>query len=334
MYNRNGSDETGKATPWPRCRLRWSLPMLAALLLAVTCWQLPGQALIWRELQNTGHTLLFGVLALLALCSWRTSTPADRRHPLHAYLAAGTLTLLGGIAVEVVQAITGGDADAYDVARDGAGILIALIACAGFDPTVVQPRRVALRVTLPVIAAALAVAGSWPLTSLAWAYHQRAQAFPVIFDPAADWQAPFVKLSHARLERTRDASACAAAPSAAELGKLRLAPVRYAGISIIEPEPDWRDRDILALDLYSVQPVPFDLVLRIHDARHDQAYTDRYNRPLTLAPGANRIRIPLAEVRDAPAGRRMDMAHIAGVILFIPDATGPVTFCTGPLRLE
>lgn len=332
MHNQDGIDGSEQVAPRPRCRPRWSVPASAAVLLAVTGWQLPGQTLLWRELQNTGHTLLFGVLALLALCTLRSHAPADRSHPVRAYLAAGTITLLGGIAVEAVQAVSGGDADAFDIVRDMAGILIALLASAGFDPAIVRPRRAALRAALPGLAVILVLVSSWPLSSLAWAYHQRARAFPVIFDPVADWPAPFIQLSHARLERTRDTKSCTTPSSITDLVSLRLEAVRYAGISVIEPQPDWRGHHELLLDLITPQPV--DLTLRIHDARHDQAYTDRFNRLLKLVPGANRIRIPLAEIRDAPAGRHMNMARIAGVTLFIPDATGPVSFCIGPLRLQ
>jgi hypothetical protein len=302
------------------------VPLSAALLLAVTVGQLPGQTLLWREIQNTGHSLVFGILALLTLCTLRRHAPASRLRPLRTYLAAGTLALLCGIVVEVVQAVSGGDADTGDVVRNAVGILIALLACAGFDRSVLRPSRSVLL----GVAAALAMAGSWPLASLAWACHQRALAFPVFFDPVADWQPAFTRLSHARLERTRDAGACPAASRA----RLWLAPVRYAGIAIIEPEPDWRGRATLVLDFVSGQPAPFELVLRIHDTRHDQAHTDRYNRQLTVVPGANRFRIPLTEIRDAPAGRHMDMAHIAGIKLFIADVAGPVSLCIGPLWLE
>jgi hypothetical protein len=306
-------------------------------LLTLTFWRLPGQTLLWRELQNTGHFLLSGLLAVLVLCSLRAAFAAAREHPLHSYLAAGSISLLCGIAVECVQLFSGRDADAVDVIRDVAGILVALGLCAGFDPWPgwlrQAPWRIPLRYLLPGLAAVLALASSYPLVSLAWAYHQRAQAFPVIFDPAANWSHPFIRLQHATLENAGKDPACRATANAGRVG-LRLERVRYAGISIIEPMPDWRGHERLALEVYSPQPVPLELTLRIHDARHDQAFTDRFNRRLTLAPGENRIHIPLLEVREAPAGRRMDMAHIAGIMLISSRATGPLTVCPGPLRLE
>jgi hypothetical protein len=326
-----------KAPRRPGCRPWLTLPAIAAILLAVTFWTLPGQTLLWREVQNTGHTLLFGVLAVLALCSYRAVYPAYTHSPLRSYLVAGSACLLAGCAVELVQLLAGGDADPGDVLRDLAGILIALCICAAFGPWPVRTgqavRHGTPRTLLLALAAGLTVASSWPLASLVRAYHQRAQAFPVIVDLAANWSRPFVQLNHARLEQTGDASVCAA-PSSAGLVRLQLEPVRFPGISVIEPQPDWSGYDYLVLELYSTQPDPFGLTLRIHDARHDQAYTDRFNRRLTLAPGENRIRIPLARVRDAPAGRRMDMTDIAGIMLFAASPGRPLAFCTGVRRLE
>jgi len=325
------------ALPWPRCRLWLSVPAFATLLLAVTCWQLPGHSLLWRELQNTGHTVLFAVLALLALCSYGTAVPARRHRPWRGYLAAGAICLLCGVGVEVVQLAVGGDADAMDVLRDLAGILAALGGCACLDPRLARPDTPllhnAFRAVLLALTAGLGIASAYPLASLAWAYHQREQAYPVIIDLAAAWARPFLQLQHASLEPVTDPTACAAT-RAGHLSMLRLSPAPYAGFSVIEPRPDWSGHDQLVLDIYSMQPAPLELTLRIHDAMHNQEYTDRYNRSLTLSHGHNRIRVALAEVRDAPAGRELDMTNIAGVMLFAVNAHRPMTVCVGELRLE
>ncbi len=325
------------ATSWPRCRLLLSVPAFAILLLFVTFWQLPGHTLLWRELQNTGHTLLFGVLALLALCSYVTAVPAGRNRPARGYLAAAAISLLSGGAVEIVQLVSGGDADAVDVLRDLAGILIALAICAGFDPHLAQPGQAlhssALRTGLLALAAGLCITSAYPLASLAWAYHQREQTFPVIVDLSARWAQPFIQLSHARSDPVVDPSVCAAA-DAGQRTRLHLEPVVYAGYSVTEPHPDWRGYDYLVLDIFSMQSATFEMTLRIHDAGHNQEHADRFNRVLTLSPGANRIHVRLTEVENAPAGRHMDMAHIAGVMLFIAHARDPLAFCTDPLHLE
>lgn len=323
--------------PWPRCKIRHALPASVTLLLLTTFWHLHDDTLLWRELQNTGHSVVFGILTVLVLCSYQSFVTEPARHPLRGYLLTGIVCLLGGGAVEVIQFFTGRDADVLDVVRDMAGILAALALCAAFDPRLVRPgtgwRGMLRRIVLLACAAALVVAGSYALVRLSCAYQQRARAFPVIADPAADWTAAFLAFSHASLERIDDPAACAASGSE-RLAQLRLEPVRYAGFSIIEPQPDWRAYSRLLLTLTSARSAPLELDLRIDDALHNQEYTDRFNRTLLLQPGVNRVSIPLSEIRDAPAGRRMDMAHITGITLFITRATERVVFCTGPLRLE
>ena len=77
----------------------------------------------------------------------------------------------------------------------------------------------------------------------------------------------------------------------------------------------WREFQFESLTfvIHSVQPNPFQLVLRIHDRLHNQEHADRFNRSLLVMQGENRFRIPLAEIRNAPVGREMDMTRITGV---------------------
>ena len=77
----------------------------------------------------------------------------------------------------------------------------------------------------------------------------------------------------------------------------------------------------MLLDLTNPGDRPLELSLRIHDVRHDQEYSDRFNWRITLpAQSRETIRVPLAAVRNAPRGRQMDLEHIAGLLLF---RTGP-----------
>jgi hypothetical protein len=59
------------------------------------------------------------------------------------------------------------------------------------------------------------------------------------------------------------------------------------------------------------------MTLRIHDRWHTQEYRDRYNREFVIPPGVNQIRVPVGQIAGAPAGRRMDLAAIDGVGMFV-----------------
>jgi hypothetical protein len=101
-----------------------------------------------------------------------------------------------------------------------------------------------------------------------------------------------------------------------------------------EPYPDWRGRDALVWTIVSDLDRPLLMAIRVHDAAHDQRFRDRFNRKFTVAPGVNRLRIPLDDIRNAPDRRKMDMRRIRAVILFVFDLKRPASLFLGPLRLE
>jgi len=101
-----------------------------------------------------------------------------------------------------------------------------------------------------------------------------------------------------------------------QVSQLTLNRGKCPGFSIIEPDPNWSAFKTLLLDLYSKQVQKIRLVLRIHDSLHNQEYSDRFNRALTIKQGNNRFRIPLHDVEHAPAGHQMDMRHIANISSF------------------
>ena len=85
---------------------------------------------------------------------------------------------------------------------------------------------------------------------------------------------------------------------------------------ITQPYPEWRGFGYFAVDIFSELPEERTIVLRIHDQQHNWQYEDRFNTAITVASGFNRIRIPLNEIRNAPAGREMDLSAIQSVVFF------------------
>jgi hypothetical protein len=325
------SESAADRTP-PRCRLFVALPVSAAIVLAVIFVQLRGTSLLWQEVQNTGHTLLFGAFALLILCVLRQLFASVRDRPPLGYPVAAMTSLAVGIAIELVQWVMQRDASVSDVVRDLAGIVAALGFYFPFDPrlaTLWTRRARGLRVAPFVLAACLLLVGLYPLTNLALAYQARQQAFPVIMDFTANWSKPFLDFQHAKL-----LPATGKQIVAEQRVRLVLEPAYYPGISIVEPYPDWRGRNELVFVLWSNETEPCELVLRIHDALHNRDATDRFNRRLRVSPGENRYRIPLSDIRAAPAERDMDMSRIAGLTLFAVDIDSQLDIYPGVLRLE
>ena len=324
------------AVPKRHCMLTLSLSITVTIVAAITFWQLPGNSLLWRELQNTGHTPLFGCLALAILFILRESFPPVRGNPLLAYPLAGIASLALGIFIELGQLLTHRDPSVSDVLRDLAGIIAALSIYAGIDSRLVSVwhrQHKGLRAGTIALGCCLFLGGLVPLGQQIMVSLQRDSAFPVIIDPGADWSGAFLQFDHATL-------ALVPAPerwtsvSGQHVARLVLKPARYPGIAVIEPYPDWSAFANLRFTLYSSETRPFDLVLRIHDQLHDQAYSDRFNLELRVMPGENVFRIPLASIQYAPADRSMDLKRIAGLMLFAIDITSPVEFYLDTMRLE
>ncbi|MGB5260637.1 MAG: hypothetical protein WBO34_08965 [Gammaproteobacteria bacterium] len=298
-----------------------------AAFAVVAFGQLPGHSLFWQELQNTLHTLVFFALTLLLLRHLRHHTPLAQSL-FSTYLIAAGSCLLIGIATETAQWMSGRGFGEGDVLRDLAGIAMAALLYALLDRTAAGSRlvsRPAIRGLLATLLVGLLLVSSYPLGALARHYSARNQAFPVILDLRANWAGSFIKHGDAVLT-----------PGACGLGMtgLDLLPAPYPGVSVAEPVPDWSSFRRLVITLDSLNSAPFELTIRVHDRLHDQSYTDRYNRTLPVNPGPNRYTIPLAEIREGPTGRSLELEAIAGVMLFARNPRQARRICMGSMWLE
>jgi hypothetical protein len=316
--------------------LAFATSIALIIVVASTFGQLPEDSLLWRELQNTGHTPLFGALALAFLYILRERLPVTRTRPLAAYPLAAMASLATGIGVEFAQLLTYRDPSVTDVVRDLAGILAALGIHASMDPKLApfwRRQRTGLRIGTAVVAGCLLLAGLAPLGRLGIACLQRDAAFPVIFDFGAAWSGPFLQLKHASLAPVPAPQRWTSA-AGRHVARLVLQPAQYPGISVIEPSPDWSAFAYFVFTLYSDESRPFSLMLRIHDRLHNQEYSDRFNRALRVRPGENVFRIPLAAIRGAPADRALDLHRIAGVMLFAVGIHTPIAFYLDTMQLD
>jgi hypothetical protein len=94
----------------------------------------------------------------------------------------------------------------------------------------------------------------------------------------------------------------------------------YPGLNFIEPAPDWTGHSAVAVDLTNPTRLPLQLVLRVHDAAHNNEHIDRFNRRFELPPRTRQvIRIPLKDVAAGPRTRELDLRKVAGMIIFRSD---------------
>jgi len=291
------------------------LGAVACLMAVQIAIPVPRHSQFWTAVFDAGHVPLYGLVAL-AFLRWRESRgvrPDGSR--LRLYLPALALTLAAGIVAELIQALGPGETSAGDVARDALGATAFLLVAHAFDRAplhagVRAPRSLALLLAALVLAVAFV-----PLAVTSIAYLGRDAAFPRICGFDAAWERKFVSVHDAELERISPPTAWEPRPSG-RVGRVTFRPAIYPGLRIAEPHPDWRGFERLVFDIYSEQPEPIVLELRIDDRHHDESYRDRCNRTLTIAPGANHFSIALRDVQTAPQGREMDMARIRSLVFF------------------
>lgn len=106
----------------------------------------------------------------------------------------------------------------------------------------------------------------------------------------------------------------------------------YPGISRELPPDDWTGFEALRADLFSAAETPLHYCIRIDDAASTD-YGSRYNGDFVLAPGANRIDLPLTGLRTGDGKRDLDLKRVRRLIIFTSRLRTPVTLFIDHLRL-
>jgi hypothetical protein len=314
--------------------VRVALVLLAigALVLLLQVAGTPRDTRVWNVLYDFGHAPLFGLVALLFLELFRLRGPTMRA-TVASYLLAFAAAVGLGALVEAAQIASPRDADPLDAVRNavGAAAFLAFRASlghrrGGFDVPP-RPARLALRLGAVLLLAVQLL----PVVRVVWAYRERSRALPTLAALDADWSHQFLDIAYATLTLVDPPRDWPAGDRPARLLLSRGAP--HPRFEIEEPYPDWSGYRAFRFEVYSINPGPVDLTLRIHDELHRKVETDRFNRPLRILPGMNRIEVSLDDVRNAPLGRTMDMRRIRSVILFATRPPEPIEVTIGNFRL-
>jgi VanZ family protein len=300
---------------------------IGIILFTVVYVDLPGQSMLWAEVQDAGHALIMGALAIAVLILLRQVLPTRNGSQLLPYVIALGLSALAGAGTEIAQSFLQRDAQIADFARDCLGAASFLLMYYSFDARVPWLRKrteVTIKSLLRIASLVLFSTTLVSLTECGSAYISRNRAFPEIADFGASWIYRFATVQDADINRIRVPAGWSYV-SSNEVARLDLHTGEYPGISIEEPYPDWTGKSYICLEVYSEMTDTTSLGLRIDDVHHNYADDDRYTCRLTLAPGLNRWRVSLDSVREAPATRQMDMSAIRRIILFGHNSSRPLT---------
>jgi len=291
-------------------------PLLAILclvvLLAGSLWilfffQLPGRSLFWSSLHNAGHALIFLGFALILALIFHYLIVYQR--VVYSVLGSAFISLSFGGLVELLQAIVGRDASWGDFQLDAIGTASGISLYLAM--LLKGKKRLLSALTLCVL---LSVSMASPIR---WriAEYKRERALPVLVDFDNDWLNSYVS-AKSSTELSFPNAPGAWKNNTSLVAKVHFFPGPWPGITLVEVHKDWSAYAALTFDVYNPQANAVRLVVRVHDSKHNNEHSDRFNRTFAIAPGLQRITIPMDDIRHAPKGRLMEMRHIASVMFY------------------
>ncbi len=273
---------------------------------------------LYKSAWNLGHILFFALLTL-AVQPWRIWTGWK------LWGVCSLAVLLAGLGIELLQYGTSRQMDWQDILRNLLGLWAILM---------VRPRashngysRLATW-SARILVSALLVTEAGATAGVAIQQYRVSQLLPALYDFNQPDPSPFWNGAVTPVD---------AEDSSHHYLRLSLSTTRYSGASLHNFPGDWRGYERLIVGLYNPQDHPLHMTLRINDIQHDQgdnAYSDRFHTRLTLAPGPNTYRLDLDRIRNAPAGRAMNMQEIRRFMLFTTGLAEPRTVYLREIRLE
>ena len=300
-------------TPKHHLKLSAFIPLIVATALAAACmlyFKLPERGLLWSELQNSGHFVVFLGLTLLYLVVATRAMPNNK-----TTIIIGTILILGtvGVAIELIQ-LTQADrntsvADIFrNLAGTGAGICLHLAFTSNRWLT-----RLFLILTVLLVTA---LVNKTSLTLLGYQLLKSGHPYIVNFDDR------FVE-SNISVVGGADIAVVSRLPgnstSPEKALQINFDNQNYSGVRFHETGAPWAPAETLVFEIDNPEDNPQEIHFRIQDTRHDNTYGDRFNTIFTLLPGPNTIPISVSSVRNLGSTenvRKMDLENISEIQIF------------------
>ena len=308
---------------------------VAGLLAIVLLFPFSKSGRHWSELFNLAHAPAFFLAFLLVAglfdpsCigfpkSWHRILPLGTGR----LIVLGSVLLLLGAACEMLQGFVERSPSVSDAVANGCGVVAGLFWC-------LSRQRIARagRIGLSLITAGLLSVASWsPILELYDCSLQH-QDFPLL----ASFERPRDLHTWYAHEAIVDQSTTWSTEGSASMRVQGTAGTKYPGANLIWPITTWDKFTALEMDVFNPGDKPLTLRISIADNLHTasgHATTDRFRTSVELPSEKQvHVRIELADVRNAPASRQMDMTRIESLNLFIVRPETDVVFMVDNVRL-
>lgn len=286
-----------------------------------------------RTLSDATHGPLFALTAVGWLWWFRQFRPTvDSKHQ---YASAFFVAVLLGALGEIAQLLftTTRHAQLKDILVDACGALAGLCLLARSDKQL-QLRTRHRRAMMPLALSASMIVVAPIAWSSAFYLNRWVQAPELItFDSKFGYH--FLSAGNATTMLALVPPQFAAHPNEYALYVTPQLNNRWAGITLEEPVPDWRAYANLEIEIINPNSAPLELLLRIDDRNHNQEFTDRFNRTLTVGAKQRSVQIiALSDIEQAPATRQMALDEMARLVLFQDTQRHPQSFYLRGLRLN
>ncbi len=265
---------------------------------------------IYHRFWDFGHSFFFALVAVNLVCWKVIKKPKDM-------VVTFFIVLVLSVIIEKLQTFVGRHASWLDVLANMAGLLLGYSLTQVLSPLQIIIRAVALIGLIP---------GVWAFSKSAALCFMLWQQFPVLLNGEASLDAEAWG-SDIHLQKRPENTGY----------KLLFSGKAFLSADMMGFIQSWKGYQQLVLEAENPSNETVTLVLRISDKQHElsgQDFNDRFNQPIALSPGWNRIEINLQEIEQAPIKRAMDLNNIYLLKLFLPKDTRATEIYLNKLYLQ
>ena len=310
------------------------LALLLGMGLVLPLPQLPvsgfGRAL--SVFFDTMHGPAFALFAAILVFALQKRTTLQNRT---VAIGVWVFVVGGGCLVEIVQSFIGRSASWHDVVANTLGVTAGILWAMTRTS---RSRHIRRRATAVAILLRCMAAVHVPLALADCLFQQMEKPMLASFERPLEmirWEAYDCKMSRVTEHATHGRFAIRLDPGEKE----------NCGIFGRGLLHDWSDYKTLAFDItvdddnvhenaHGSAEVKFFVQIRDAAGTRTRDPSDRYERPFRLGRGSHEIKIPLADVADAPKGRKMDFSRISLLHFALVDLDRPCVLYIDNLRLQ